>query len=505
MGLNPYASYGRTVSGADFVGRHDPIRSIRNRTFTALAPVSIVGPPRVGKSSLAQQVLDEFAAGEGPAGLTFVPVWITVSGADSEQSLFRNLAHLILEWLEDQERPLSRLQPPYAALSAATGWDDMCRSLKDYLRQVRRAGYQVVAVLDEFDAARKVFRRAAPFQFLRALAYEGKYGVTLITTSRRSLADIVVKSTAEESTFPGIFGTPVTLGCFSELELTTLIARSPYPDEDLRTALSGWLATETGGQPFLSSALLSVLHDRWEGCGPPMAGELDLHCQDAVATCGQLAREYYDSTLELLREEDRLGKLLEVLFGPQETVGPQDATRMANEGIIKTTDAGWSAFSENFGQYLLSLEDTRKSDDWRLWHQTETRLRATLTLALEQAYGEKWQAVLAESQRKIIRDCKTRQLRDGALSGETDDDDSLLLDYSTPGELLEIMKRHWEQVEPVFGQGKDDWEQRIKLILKVRNPMAHNRRAGTTPTLMEKFRDACGDILKWLPEDPAAG
>ena len=56
--VNPYANYGNPVSGSEFVGRRDRIQSIRNRTFTLLetASVSIVGPPRIGKSSLAMYV-----------------------------------------------------------------------------------------------------------------------------------------------------------------------------------------------------------------------------------------------------------------------------------------------------------------------------------------------------------------------------------------------------------------------------------------------------------------
>lgn len=501
VGVNPYANYGLIVTGAEFVGRQDHIRSVRSRTFTSLAPVSIVGPPRIGKSSLAQQVLDSFAVGESPAGLTFVPVWITVSGTDSEQSLFRELADLIQDWLDDHGEPAGRLQAPYAALNAAATWDDMCRCLKAYLRQVRRSGYQVVAVLDEFDAARNVFTRAAPFEFLRTLAHEERFRVALIITSRRSLSEIVVKSTAEMSTFPGIFGQPVTLGCFTEPELAALIGRSPYPGRQLQAALAAWLTVETGGHPFLSSALLSVLHERWGFYGLPPAGNLDQHCRDAVAVCGQLAVDYYKSMLELLREENRLGKLLEVLFGPQETAGPLDAERMAREGIIKPTDEGWAAFSESFGQYLLLLEDTRTSDNWRLWHRTETGLRATLTSALDRAYGESWRATLEDSQSRLVRECQKRQERDRAF-GEVTDDDSLL-DYTHPRELLQIMMLHWEQVKPFFGHSKQDWRQRIELIAKVRNPMAHNRRAGTSPALMEQFRAACREILDWLPASAA--
>ena len=501
---NPYAGYGSPVTGAEFVGRASDIRSIRDRTFSQpeVASVSIVGPPRVGKSSLAQQVLDKFATGQSPRGATFVPVWITVSGAVSEQSLFRDLASLILDWLDDHGLPTDRLQDSYAKLDKAVGWDEMGMALKHYLRQVRRAGYQPIVVLDEFDAARNVFHRAAPFQLLRAIAYERAGRVALIVTSRRTLADIVVKSSPEESTFPGIFGRTVTLGHFTRAELATLIARSPYADQGLRESLLAWLDVETAGQPFLSSALLSEVHERWAADGLPAPGDRAQQYQDAVLACGQLTVDYYTSMLELLREEGKLVQLLEVLFGPQETVTQADIKLMADARIIKQTDRGWAAFSESFSQYLLLLEDTRTSDNWLLWHRTETGLRAALTVALERAYGETWPTRLAESQKKLVDACRTRQQRDRSF-GDAVTDDSLL-DYAYPKDLLAIMKMHWAQVKPVFGHSKDAWEHHVELIAKVRTPMAHNRQAGTTPALMEKFRTVCQEILDWLP-DTAAG
>jgi hypothetical protein len=497
---NPYANYGSPVSAEEFVGRPDHIRSIRGRTFTSLetAPVSIVGPPRVGKSSLARHVVDEFAVGRNARGLTFLPVWIAVSGCDSEQAPFRELAYLIQVWLADRGELNDRLQARYDAVTGAVSWDEMRMHLKTYLRQVRTSGYQVVAVLDEFDAARNIFTRAAPFEFLRAIAHDSEVRAALITTSRRTLSEIVVKSTAELSTFAQIFGLPEILGCFNGGELNALIQRSPYADhEDLRVVLFDWLTKETGGQPFLASALLSVLHQRWETSSGPPLGELEAGFGEAVAVCGQLSVDYYKTVLELLREENRLTKLLEVLFGPQETAGPLDAERMAREGIIKQTDGGWAAFSESFLQYLFLLEDNRTSDGLRLWQRTEPRLRFALASALEAAYGEVWPVKLEESQASLVRDCESRRDHARRAYPGLASPDETLLDYAYPKQLLEIIMLHWEQVAPGLGQTREDWQQRLELMAKVRTPMAHNRR--TSPVLMERFLSYCREILEWLP------
>jgi hypothetical protein len=125
---NPYASFGSVVTGTDFIGRGTHIRAIRDRTFAPFDAgcVSIVGPPRIGKSSLAQHVLDSFAAGTNARELAFLPVWIEVSAGETEQTLFRELAYATYDWLAEREEGsapvLDRLKPSYTALGEAVAW-----------------------------------------------------------------------------------------------------------------------------------------------------------------------------------------------------------------------------------------------------------------------------------------------------------------------------------------------------------------------------------------------
>lgn len=51
---NPFADYGRIVSGERFIGREKEIRMINQRVLgTAYGNLAIIGLPRIGKSSLA--------------------------------------------------------------------------------------------------------------------------------------------------------------------------------------------------------------------------------------------------------------------------------------------------------------------------------------------------------------------------------------------------------------------------------------------------------------------
>ncbi|MBL7508535.1 ATP-binding protein [Frankia nepalensis] len=500
---NPYASYGNQVTGPDFVGRTDQIRSIRSRVFQSYgsASSSIVGPPRVGKSSLARELLDRYAVGRNPRGLTFLPLWITVMGRETEQSLFRELARSVQRWLErNAEADADRVKPSFDRLDGVVEWDDLAIYLGEYLREVRYCGYQVVAVLDEFDAAGKLFRRAAPFELLRTIAYDDKTRVALIVTSRREIGDIIVRSTPEVSNLHQIFGVPVQPGCFRPTELTALIARSPHESEEFRAAAFAWLSRETGGQPFLASAWLSQLHDTLADHSPEPA-ELDALFSAAERACASVTVHHHEQMLELLRDEGRLNTLLEVLFGPRVTVGPADADRLEKEGLIRRTSSGWAAFSETFQRYLTLLE--RKVDDWPLWQKTETGLRDALADALRAAYGDDWEIRVSEAQPRIGAECEKRRKQARVGLGEPAAGDTFL-EWAFPKELLEIMTLHWVYVEPFFGRELPEWAERIELVASVRTPMAHNRRAAKTPREMEDFRTACREILEWL-SIPAAG
>ena len=428
-----------------------------------------------------------------------MPVWITVSDAGSEQALFRELARRVQGWLTRRGLDTGHAQAEYEALRAAPSWDEMQIQLKVYLEELRRTGYQVVAVLDEFDAARKVFTHSAPFGLLRAIAYEPEIRVALIITSRRTLNDIVVRSTAELSTFPGIFGAPETLGCFGDDELTELIERSPYTGEGLRKTLFALLERETGGQPFLSSALLSALHERWARHGPPASSDsIEERFTGAVAECGQLIAERHRTMLELLREERRAH---DALRGAVRAAGDSRPTRREAAGARRHHQGKRRRLDRLFRELPAVSPPAGRhltTESHMLWPKTEVGLRAALTAGLLYSYGDRWQSALADSHPRLVRECERRR----SHVPETDDED--LLDYTYPDDLLTILKTYWHQVEPFFGHSRQEWETRLEFLKRMRTPLSHSRRSKMSPQDLEKFRVTCLEILKWLEAARAA-
>ena len=56
---NPFSGYGRAISGQRFIGRDKYIRTIENRVTKQKDPnnLALIGYPRIGKSSLAEQAI----------------------------------------------------------------------------------------------------------------------------------------------------------------------------------------------------------------------------------------------------------------------------------------------------------------------------------------------------------------------------------------------------------------------------------------------------------------
>lgn len=98
---NPFADYGRIVSGERFIGRQADLQAIENRTIRPSAPgnLAIVGDSSVGKSSLVWQAVME------PKDRLLknkqVPLWINLATYDTRSHFFLSLVTECFDELEE--------------------------------------------------------------------------------------------------------------------------------------------------------------------------------------------------------------------------------------------------------------------------------------------------------------------------------------------------------------------------------------------------------------------
>ena len=351
---NPFATVGHPVHGPAHVGRAEAVGILSERVLMQLTAgaTAIIGPPRIGKTSLAYHVfMGEESRAHNPR---LLPVWVSVPSLDGIRLLFRRLADKVWELLGEQaEEPGHRLAEAYArAVEPGIAWAQAQTETQEFLKLVRRRGWRVVLILDEFDAARDVFKsQSGAFKTLREMAYDVDSNVGLVTTSRRELREIVDMADADESTFPGIFRS-VFLTCFDHADLAALAARAPqFAQSPHAGRLVARLAELTGGHPYLASVLLDRIWTAHHADGLPEPEQIAL-------LTGAMPPEfqyYYRDLEELLRRDGRLRAVLEVILGPQLTVTRGDAQYLLQQGLIRVHEDAYRAFSDHFQQYLTLL------------------------------------------------------------------------------------------------------------------------------------------------------
>ena len=189
--LNPFAEFGTIVTGNNFIGRKNELSTISQRVLgKAYGNLAIVGLPRIGKSCLAWNCImerrDELEKENS------IPIFFSVATCKSAIAFFRKLASMVdseIEFICTDERYVKFAKPALNRLLSESEIDDLSSLIKPYFRFIKRLGFKVIAVLDEFDAAQEIFS-TADFQTLRELVYDPDVKICAITTSRKTIEDI---------------------------------------------------------------------------------------------------------------------------------------------------------------------------------------------------------------------------------------------------------------------------------------------------------------------------
>ena len=491
---NPFRNYGNPVYGKDFVGRHEIIRSITQRVLNhSGGSLAIVGSPRIGKTSLAYHVfIDPQDALIEKKFLTFK---IDLSTFSNHLELFLKLVMETLETLNDTNSQDEKLESIGKDLLTQNAPEIVIQhQVYRFFKGVKRAGWSVVAVIDEFDQARQIFKDGMGFEALRTLAYEPKYGVNLVTTSRRPLHIITEQCNKDVSNFDNIFQTKY-LQCFSFDELTELLNKLERIGLKVNPELVDFVWDNTGGHPYLASVLAFDLAQSW----------LDNHqynLDDALTNSRDEFLKHYDKSIKLLKEDGNLDQmLLQTIFGPvtQETI--LKAGGLEKYGLIKQHKNGdYMAFSSHFEDYLRSVD--RSTDLWNFWDETQRKLRKLVDELMAEKYGNlDWIPLLEKEDIKfkyeVFDKCRELQTREGKRL------DSRafvsLLDFTNMNDLWKIIDQHWNLFQPILGKEKDYWKLCFELLSTVRSPMAYKSPNKVFADYeLEKAKEYCQEILPLL-------
>ena len=237
---NPFFHRGAIRRADEFFGRDSEIAEIlgllRNRQS-----VSVIGPRRIGKSSLLLHLSRENVrenAGLAAPNALFVLVDCQELGGSPPEEVYDALYTGLLDAAEDTDVEIT-----------PSNRSGTYRTLDRALNQVSKAGASVVVLLDEFELL-AANEQLGPYFFARLRGLTTKYGLAYVTASQRPLYAITADEEVLSSPFFNIFVT-LQLGLFSEGEARGLLdARLAETEIDFDPSLCDYLLNLVGAHPF---------------------------------------------------------------------------------------------------------------------------------------------------------------------------------------------------------------------------------------------------------------
>jgi hypothetical protein len=239
--VNPFYHRGAIRQAADFHGRQSEISQILGLLGNGQS-VSLIGPRRIGKSSLLihlsrPEVRQE--VGLDPARSLFILLDCQEVGGSPPEEVYESL----LDGLHNAARA--------AHISLDPGHDQpgTYRTLDRLLQQISQQGVAVVFLLDEFELL-AANEHLTPYFFARLRGLTTKYGLAYLTASQRPLFAITAEEEILSSPFFNIFVT-LPLGLYPPDEANSLFdARLANTEVVFSPALRDHLCRLVGPHPF---------------------------------------------------------------------------------------------------------------------------------------------------------------------------------------------------------------------------------------------------------------
>lgn len=471
---NPYHGRGTPVSGNRLVGRHASLERIVTRVQSE-THCSIVGLPRMGKTSVAREVLRSLA----PTGTGLAGGYITLDAIRGPIQAYSRIVEETSSNTSDDQQ-----------LVRFSDHDEAYESFLRTLRTRRRSGLRSVIVVDEVDAiVRDDFADAPLFvSRLREVANDrDRYGITFVFVSRRSLD--MIQGAVDCSTLAGLCEV-IYLRPLERDGLDALSARSPiFVNDAGREAL--WRIT--GGHPFLSEVVMCEAVERG-----------DLHLDDRSIEGAQHAQSHeftnqYQQLASLLSHDKMFEAMCELAVGPRwRPIGPHTVGLLKHYGVLRSSDesgGGVECMSQHFREYLALL--TRTTPSWVLLGDAECQLRYLVQDQMVDAYGDDWFEELRKKLPKMSDALdKLVQQRNREKRAFGDAASDFILDYAYIGDLKDLVFAEWEKYRSILGGSKSDWERRFQDVMKVRNPMAHHR--PVPADVLQEAERSCKALLSRL-------
>jgi len=514
---NPFSDFGSIVSGQRFVGRKKALETITQRVLgDNYGNLAIMGLPRIGKSSLAWQGImlkkDELSEKR------VMPIFFQCGSCRDARSFFSQIIlnfHDEIQMAFDDERYSKFAEPIVKELSSLDA-DSFVLSVMKFFKIVKRLGYRIIYILDEFDSVQKIFD-VAEFQLLRELSYNPETKICLVTCSRKTIQEIEAKNGAI-SNFYGTFK-DLRLGMFDDDDMKAYWNRVEQCC-DFTSAYKDKVEYYVGRHPYL----LDLFNDY---CCRTGIFNLDDNSNDFVAEIRLELWNQLKSIINTLEYENIFDKAIQLILGPVYDVTKVDEEKLLKYEFIKIVDneqkitvlgrlvgaqtaqGSYICFSD---YYTLALDRNyiANVDYWPLWRDTEKKMRELIKIYIRDTFSPAgWETEIVAKIGSNDKFTDSKWMDQFNRLKETRDKDRKLFPYASPdlidytltGDLYKVfMAKAWDWFGNVFPGRKKDWEPKFDCLAVIRNPMAHNNSEFVSQEQILKATEYCNEIIRTISE-----
>lgn len=531
---------GKIVFGDRFVGRTNALRQIWNRVVENHGNISVIGMPRVGKTSLVWECLMT-NKNRLVNNYKRIPVFIESASVACEYDYMKLLVDETCQEIEDiisEESGNYKLNSLYSnelreygsMLSPDKNPVENANVFKKFFRKLYlKADFGIIFVLDEFDHTQKIFG-VATFQLLRELSTNPNAKVSFVTTSRKSIEEIESKDGAI-SNFHGTF-VPLYLRLFDEDDMDSYWTRLDsvvFIPEDIKNNI----IKIVGFHPyFLDLCCIQYLFN----------GQID------VLFASDFKMKIYaefNQIIDILKRDELINATIQLVVGPPMDVKAEQLDRLVNFGIInsisfeskaKLLHLNCNDYERDkssyvlFGDFFTKLFYTKYFLDvpyWPLWGKTENKLREIILFFVKNRYGEDWiQEIENDNQNDPTwlenwKKIKTRYEENKDLN--IDNHTSSPINFTETGQIYYLfIKKYWDLwFSTVFTKTQEDieesqrskknvnpfygWARKFDKLIQIRRPFAHNNSGILTQEEINLGKQYCNEILlsisKWESGD----
>lgn len=509
-----FLNVGKVVTGDRYVNRIKKEEKIERAVFgdgENYGSISIVGLPRIGKTSLVKNTLiknEEYIKSNN-----IICIQYDITKFDNPYAFYATLVDDLCQELSDEEIKNTKLKKHLEKFTESNyksiGNDLIFKIFKCIKKEFNR---RVLIVLDEFDHVKKLFaNQTGGINFLRDLATDPETEVTFIVISRRIISEL--EENLDCSTFAQALSSEIYVSYYDDseiIEFKNFLQKHSInlPDKEYQD-----LIEISGKHPFLINKMLNyyMIEDN----------EFEKSFNKLL---NKNIIEFYDifkNLCKILDEQELLDKIYQLYFGPRTNCTNEDISKLKRYGVIYFDKSNiCTLFSKEFEEFLKFKELT--GDFQSIWYKTEKLFRNIVRTKYFERFDTSWNTEFqkeleqtrteTETEKKdltwLLNSLKnTRDRMQKSIEKHIYNEkikDTTIIDFLDTGTLLNLIYFMYSPytLKEIFEMEKDDFILNSKNLRGIRNIYQHNnsdlldeKAINKTITFCEKIKNL---MHKWL-------